>query len=158
MFCISFCDNHRLWSWRSNRHLRISLRWLIYHINSVDESMLSYSTPPPTRHHGFFRNRPPVNIILVSKHSVRKILTRLIDPMVWSSVWGKSWRELLSVLVVANDVSTTRAEVFRVITSVQLVDTSVAATSATVLPRTPLTQTIKADIRLLLMCWNYFKC
>ena len=35
---------------------RISVQWSIYIINSVDKTKLLYTTPPPTQHHGFFRN------------------------------------------------------------------------------------------------------
>ena len=37
---------------------RISVRWPIYIINSVDKSKFLYTTSPPTQHHGFFRNYP----------------------------------------------------------------------------------------------------
>ena len=42
-------------SWRS---FRISLRWLIYIVNSVDKTKLSCNTPTDADH-SFFRNLPP---------------------------------------------------------------------------------------------------
>ena len=35
---------------------RISVRWPIYIINSVDKAQFLYTTSPPTQHHSFFRN------------------------------------------------------------------------------------------------------
>ena len=35
---------------------RISVRWPIYIINSVDKTKFLYTTSPPTQHHSFFRN------------------------------------------------------------------------------------------------------
>ena len=37
---------------------RISVRWPIYIINSVDKIKFLYTTSPPTQHHSFFRNYP----------------------------------------------------------------------------------------------------
>ena len=37
---------------------RISVRWPIYIINSVDKTKFLYTTSPPTQHHSFFRNYP----------------------------------------------------------------------------------------------------
>ena len=37
---------------------RISVRWQIYIINSVDKTKFLYTTSPPTQHHSFFRNYP----------------------------------------------------------------------------------------------------
>ena len=37
---------------------RISVRWPIYIINSVDRTKFLYITSPPTQHHSFFRNYP----------------------------------------------------------------------------------------------------
>ena len=37
---------------------RISVRWPIYIINSVDKSKYLYTTSPPRQHHKFFRNYP----------------------------------------------------------------------------------------------------
>ena len=37
---------------------RIPVRWSINIINSVDETKILCTTPPPTQHHSFFRNYP----------------------------------------------------------------------------------------------------
>ena len=37
---------------------RISVRWPIYIINSVDKTKFLYTTSPPTQHHSFFRIYP----------------------------------------------------------------------------------------------------
>ena len=37
---------------------KISVRWPIYIINSVDKTKFLYTTSPPTQHHSFFRNYP----------------------------------------------------------------------------------------------------
>ena len=37
---------------------RISVRWPIYIINSVDNANFLYTTSPPTQHHSFLRNYP----------------------------------------------------------------------------------------------------
>ena len=41
---------------------RISVRWPIYIINSVDKTKFLYTTSPPTQHHSFFRNYPFIHI------------------------------------------------------------------------------------------------
>ena len=43
---------------------RISVRWPIYIINSVDKTKFLYTTSPPTQHHSFFRNYPFINLII----------------------------------------------------------------------------------------------
>ena len=43
---------------------RISVRWPIYIINSVDKTKLLYTTSPPTQHHSFFRDYPFIDLIL----------------------------------------------------------------------------------------------
>ena len=40
-----------------------SLRWTIYVINLVENTKLPCYTLPPTQHHCFFRNLPPLSII-----------------------------------------------------------------------------------------------
>ena len=47
-------------NWPPYRDLdfRISVRWPIYIINSVDKTKFLYTTSPPTQHHSFFRNYP----------------------------------------------------------------------------------------------------
>ena len=45
---------------------RISVRWPIYIINSVDKTKFLYTTSPPTQHHSFFRNYPL--LFLVTSH------------------------------------------------------------------------------------------
>ena len=40
---------------------RISVRWPIYIINSVDKTKFLYTTSPPPQHHSFFRNYPLQN-------------------------------------------------------------------------------------------------
>ena len=42
----------------SDSAFRISVRWPIYIITSVDKTKFSYTTSPPTQHHSFFRNYP----------------------------------------------------------------------------------------------------
>ena len=41
---------------------RISVRWPIYIINSVDKTKFLYTTSPPTQHHSFFRNYPFIHL------------------------------------------------------------------------------------------------
>ena len=41
---------------------RISVRWPIYIINSVDKTKFLYTTSPPTQHHSFFRNYPFIQV------------------------------------------------------------------------------------------------
>ena len=41
---------------------RISVRWPIYIINSVDKTKFLYTTSPPTQHHSFFRNYPFIRL------------------------------------------------------------------------------------------------
>ena len=41
---------------------RISVRWPIYIINSVDKTKFLYTTSPPTQHHSFFRNYPFIHM------------------------------------------------------------------------------------------------
>ena len=43
---------------------RISVRWPIYIINSVDKTKFLYTTSPPTQHHSFFRNYPFIHLFL----------------------------------------------------------------------------------------------
>ena len=43
---------------------RISVRWPIYIINSVDKTKFLYTTSPPTQHHSFFRNYPFITVII----------------------------------------------------------------------------------------------
>ena len=45
------------------RRLLNSLRWTIYVINLVENTKLPCYTLPPTQHHCFFRNLPPLSII-----------------------------------------------------------------------------------------------
>ena len=45
------------------RRLLNSLRWTIYVINLVENAKLPCYTLPPTQHHCFFRNLPPLSII-----------------------------------------------------------------------------------------------
>ena len=45
------------------RRLLNSLRWTIYVINLVENTKLPCYTLPPTQHHCFFRNVPPLSII-----------------------------------------------------------------------------------------------
>ena len=45
-------------NWPPYRDSRISVRWPIYIINSVDKTKFLYTTSPPTQHHSFFRNYP----------------------------------------------------------------------------------------------------
>ena len=61
----------------SARHLWNSLSWTIYVINSVDNTKLPCYTLPPTQHHIFFRNLPPLfknalGWILFIKHILRR--------------------------------------------------------------------------------------
>ena len=37
---------------------KISVRWPIYIINSVDKTKFLYTTSPPTQNHSYFRNYP----------------------------------------------------------------------------------------------------
>ena len=43
---------------------RISVRWPIYIINSVDKTKFLYTTSLPTQHHSFFRNYPFIHLWL----------------------------------------------------------------------------------------------
>ena len=45
---------------------RISVRWQIYIINSVDKTKFLYTTSPPTQHHSFFRSYPFFPLIRVA--------------------------------------------------------------------------------------------
>ena len=42
---------------------RISVRWPIYIINSVDKTKFLYTISPPTQHHSFFRNYPLHSVV-----------------------------------------------------------------------------------------------
>ena len=52
------------WGQRSKRQVLNSLRWPMNVINLVDNTKLPCSTLPPTLHHSFFRNLPPLFIWL----------------------------------------------------------------------------------------------
>ena len=54
--CITFCKECKLRANAKKFSFRISLRWPINIINSVDKTKLSCNIPPPTQHHSFFRN------------------------------------------------------------------------------------------------------
>ena len=63
------CDVSSVWI-RSDEGLtletsafRISVRWPIYIINSVDKTKFLYTTSPPTQHHSFFRNYPFIHLL-----------------------------------------------------------------------------------------------
>ena len=61
-YSVSSTPNKSPKGYLSKRQLSNSLRWLIYVINSVDNTKLPYYpvTLPPTQHHSFFRNLPPL--------------------------------------------------------------------------------------------------
>ena len=51
---------------------RISARWQIYIINSVDKTKFLYTTSPPTQHHSFFRNYPLHSVYFCFREQVTK--------------------------------------------------------------------------------------
>ena len=51
-------DNVNWPPYRELKANRISVRWPIYIINSVDKTKFLYTASPPTQHHSFFRNYP----------------------------------------------------------------------------------------------------
>ena len=79
--------NNKLWI-RSDEGLtletsafRISVRWPIYIINSVDKTKFLYTTSPPTQHHSFFRNYPFIHNELSNSSLVEVGKTRF-----WNSL------------------------------------------------------------------------
>ena len=62
-----------------------SLQWPIYVINSVDNSKLPCYTLPPTQHHSFFRNLPPliiwsrIDFFVSSRSNASQLVTLDLD-------------------------------------------------------------------------------
>ena len=67
-------------NWPPYRDSRISVRWPIYIINSVDKTKFLYTTSPPTQHHSFFRNYPFIlqrSVLIALELALKSILTQL---------------------------------------------------------------------------------
>ena len=67
---------------------RISVRWPIYIINSVDKTKFLYTTSPPTQHHSFFRNYPFILVLFIhtQRSTSKKQLTSMsskLEPTIW---------------------------------------------------------------------------
>ena len=75
---------------------RISVRWPIYIINSVDKTKFLYTTSPPTQHHSFSRNYPFIHLLSLVRfydvyYSIRLFFRQfIIEEMFFFFQWRLS--------------------------------------------------------------------